>query len=218
MPSQQCVAVDSSPKLHSIFDTINTTLAASEKRTLVPVGFYDARARKFMDLILMEEEYSGYAENLEYRQLGIGHLLAEVVSRLRNDADVTRFALFGCHDSTLAAPLGALGALKGENDTWPAYTSSIAIELFHERKRHQDQEGSKDGLSDLYVRIRYNDRPVYLPGCQKAGDHLRGDKGFCTLARFKDIVDKFTPVDWKSACVSSLGNSAFPKEIEPAGV
>jgi len=40
------------------------------------------------------------------------------------------FALAGCHDSTLAAILASMGAMKGENNKWPQYTSSLAVELF----------------------------------------------------------------------------------------
>ena len=34
---------------------------------------------------------------------------------------------------------------------------------------------------------------------------------------FKKIVDKFTPVDWKQACLSNLDKSPFPVQTEPAG-
>lgn len=198
MPAQQRVAVDSNPKLHGLFDTINATHAASDIRTRLPDEFYDERARKIMDRILMEEEYAGYAENSEYRTLGIGPMLSDAVQRmvsrahnnmsndqdtrsLEDDGMMAAIALFGCHDSTLAATLASLGASEGEDSTWPAYSSSLAIELFRNRK---GQDGTRQRLTDNlshYVRIRYNDRPVALPGCRRPGDHLEGDSSFCTL-------------------------------------
>ena len=38
-----------------------------------------------------------------------------------------------------------------------------------------------DKLSGHYVRIRYNDRPMVIPGCKLPGRHLHGDESFCTL-------------------------------------
>ena len=38
-------------------------------------------------------------------------------------------------------------------------------------------------LEGHYVRIRYNDRPVVVPGCKLPGKHLDGDASFCTLVR-----------------------------------
>ena len=39
----------------------------------------------------------------------------------------------------------------------------------------------KDALKDYYVRIRYNDRIMQIPGCKADGNHLEGDTTFCTL-------------------------------------
>lgn len=196
-----------------------------------------------------------------------------------------KFALFGCHDSTIAGVLASLGALEGENHKWPSYTSSLAIELFQQRtiepapEPHNQQDLKKviipTKVSDLnsdsdpdlesqkYVRIRYNDRPITIPGCRLQGNHFEDDESICTFVSnsalnlpaffalplslsfkqnptkfptfepqtpknhffkkrkiqkaFKQIVDKFTPRDWKSACVSNLQRSPFPEREEPAG-
>jgi acid phosphatase len=67
-------------------------------------------------------------------------------------------------------------------------------------------EETRDTLRKHYVRIRYNDRPVRIPGCAaKAENHLPGDDTFCTLDAFKEIVDKFTPKNWQSECAANLG-------------
>src|SRR5690606_10236333 len=39
----------------------------------------------------------------------------------------------------------------------------------------------EDALKGWYVRVRYNDEPVVVPGCRKPGNHLDGDVSFCTL-------------------------------------
>ena len=36
-------------------------------------------------------------------------------------------------------------------------------------------------LTGYYVRLRYNDRPMTIPGCKFPGKHLEGNEGFCTL-------------------------------------
>lgn len=246
MPSQQRVAVDSTPTLHGIWDTINTTLATAGAPTRLPAEFYDSKAYSILDRLVTEEEYAGYKESVEYRTLGIGAMLGETVQRMirssslekgkktknslsssssgetLNDKGENRdgsrssrskapkFALFGCHDSTIAGALASLGALEGENNKWPSFTSSLAIELFYQSvksgseqasepsSRHhqqdmktvnplevvlpaQDKEADPDSDVRKYVRIRYNDRPVVIPGCRKQGNHLAGDESMCTF-------------------------------------
>lgn len=257
MPSGKPVAVDSFPPLAGIFDTINSTLAAQSSETRLPDEFYDAKGRDIIDRIAVEEEYSGYKESSEFRKLGIGALLGDIVQRMvgsveahgtKRVAEVEvsdrsfggghererswKFALSGCHDSTLAAILASLGAMEGENGRWPSYCSSLAVELFRETnlvqennispnsgppalqrsrgnlwrsssedsQRVADPAGSPVGDSSVYrmptgqledrqrrsmkgfyVRLRYNDRPVVVPGCRAPGNHLEGDESFCTL-------------------------------------
>lgn len=208
MPHQRRVAVDSDPKLHGIFDTINATVAASNPLVRLPEEFYDTHAREYMDRILIEEEYAGYSENKEYRKLGIGHMLGEMTKRMEmriRDTAVGQYAdttslyenhtsdgagemklgLFACHDSTLAATLASLGVLTGESKRWPPYTSSLAIELFRNEDPSQSKRGgeTKDRLcaEGFYIRLRYNDHLLELPGCRQQGDHLDGRLDFCTF-------------------------------------
>lgn len=42
-------------------------------------------------------------------------------------------------------------------------------------------ENQKEELRGYYVRIRYNDKIMQVPGCKMAGKHLEGDETFCTL-------------------------------------
>jgi acid phosphatase len=280
------VAVDSHPRLSGIMDTINASLAHGPSTKLPPV-FYDEKGREIVDKIAVDEWFAGYKENVEYRKLGIGALVGDIVDRMVSTAveggwhsetasrtpsrgKPIRFALSGCHDTTLAAILASMGAY--ENEKWPPFTSSIAIELFstatNDRRRGTDtaggileefsnpSDGSSSGkpssflsyligrpssqsvsspstpsseiarvpLSDLpgptrktlrqhYVRIRYNDRPMRIPGCAaKPSNHLPGDDTFCTLEAFKEIADKFTPRQWREECLDNINEGIFGKD------
>ncbi|KAM5435420.1 putative acid phosphatase [Microsporum canis] len=83
----------------------------------------------------------------------------------------------------------------------------------------RSSQASQPSLSKHYVRIRYNDKPVTIPGCAaNPANHLPGDKSFCTLEAFKEIVDKFTPADWRQECGMNLDKGMFPEgEQQPAG-
>lgn len=282
MPNQANVAVDSHPRLSGIMDTINAT-DAHGPATKLPKDFYDPKARAIIDKIAVEEWYKGYTESAEYRMLGIGGLMGDITSRMtgsveRNGSDGlveigetngelgrgrggetdVKFAMSGCHDTTLAAALVSLGAFEGEN--WPPFTSHIAFEMFRKRstvaithappqlttqksqswwynifgstKSTSDdlesdnirrrpisdlKPSQRDELKDYYVRIRYNDKIMQVPGCKPNGKHLDGDTTFCTLEAFKSIVDKYTPKNWKSACTSRMNEPAFPEKVELAG-
>ncbi|KAI9802164.1 MAG: hypothetical protein M1833_002085 [Piccolia ochrophora] len=288
------VAVDSHPRLSGIMDTINSTLAHGQE-TRLPNEFYDAKGRDIIERIGVEEWFSGYYESREYRALGIGSLLGDIVSRMigsvegngndglleiggddrslgtgRGGEKRISFALSGCHDTTLASLLSSVGAFQGER--WPPYTSHVALELFQETDRLLDgselhkntpsvsssaagktesqqktlwdslfgkilgdkkvppvesisrrvmddlDKKEKEKLEGYYVRLRYNDRPMVVPGCKAAGKHLNGDESFCTLAAFKSIVDKFTPTNWKRACTSNMDEPPFPPAVEPGGI
>lgn len=273
MPEQSPkVAVDGHPRLSGIMDTINAT-DAHGPATKLPSEFYDKKGRSFIDQIAVEEWFAGYGESNEYRKLGIGALLADVVDRMvstaveggwrseTNSSDLNpkdngkaiKFAMSGCHDTTLAAILSSLGGFQ--NGHWPPFTSSVVIELFSQApneianagsghstpdvaskkpgvfsslfggKKSSMQsptsetartqisdlpEKSREALSKHYVRIRFNDVPVLIPGCAvKPENHLPGDETFCTLDAFKTIVDKFTPKDWTSECMDNLNEGLF---------
>lgn len=259
MPGNGKVAVDAHPRLSGIMDTINSTDAHGAE-TKLPKEFYDPKARAIIDKIGVEEWYAGYAESSEYRMLGIGALMGDISARIigsveRNgndglieiggdDGDLghgrggetdIKFALSGCHDTTLAAILTSLGAFDGE--TWPPFTSHIAVELFRRKawtapstaasrtsasdeqwKKQNDAKAQswwqalfsgsaknaversppgaegiarksltqltdkqRQQLKEYYVRIRYNDKVMQVPGCKAAGKHLDGDTTFCTL-------------------------------------
>lgn len=262
MPDKAPVKVDSHPRLSGIMDTINSTLAHGPG-TRLPASFYDPEARVIIDKIGLEEWFSGFKENREYRTVGIGALAGDIVARMVGSVEKSsndgllevggvdgklgagrggrkdiKFAMSGCHDTTLAALLSSLGCFDGEK--WPPYTSAIAFELFKKagsegvltdgekleeavtasasRKRNQHPlrklfgtggksklatEGisrkptdeltatERERLKGHYVRIRYNDRPMTVPGCRLPGKHLEGDESFCTLVSRLDNLCRF---------------------------
>ncbi|KAJ9667105.1 hypothetical protein H2201_002624 [Coniosporium apollinis] len=295
MPGNTPVAVDSHPRLSGIMDTINSTLAHGPA-TRLPEDFYDPKVRDIIEKIGCEEWFVGYGESTEYRALGVGALVGDLVSRMVGSVERTgndglvevggedgalgtgrggeheiKFAMSGCHDTTLAALLASLGTFDGNK--WPPYTSHIALELFRNRtetsevpppvarpdrtgeqpekvrsqgwwarlfgsnrelapgpeevpsqiegiaRKRMDEltDDQKNQLKGYYVRVRYNNMVMQVPGCKPQGKHLEGDESFCTLEAFKAIADKFTPRNWKAACASNMDESPFPPKVEPAG-
>lgn len=261
------VAVDSHPRLSGIMDTINSTLAHGPE-TRLPKEFYDQKVRDIIEKVGNEEWFSGYKESREYRMLGIGGLMGDIVERMvgsvemngndgvfevggKNKAPITqgrggereiKMGMSGCHDTTLAAVLASLGTFN--TDKWPPYTSHIAIEMFREaalpraqapsrdvieqrttttpapeatiknswfgwfnktttptnendksvgisRKSIQEMsEEEKKKLDGYYVRVRYNDEVMPIPGCKLPGNHLEGDESFCTLVSPRPLLKR----------------------------
>ena len=149
MPAESpVIKVDSHPRLSGIMDTTNATLAHGPS-TKLPKEFYDETVISNIDRICVDEWFAGYTESNEYRKLGIGGLVGDVVQnmvkRARTPASEVhgsfKISLSGCHDTTLAALLTSLGAFDLEKDKWPPYTSSIAIELFKHRS-HSSPSGA----------------------------------------------------------------------------
>lgn len=224
------VAVDAKPRITGIMDSTNAT-DAHGPLTKLPREFYEPRVRQTVEKIGVDEWFAGYKENNEYRTLGIGGLLGDIVARMVASAEAARaggsgggggsgagkspvrFGLSGCHDTTLAAALTSLGAYNTE--AWPPFTSHIALELFSKPEQAATAAPSssasswlpsflgggkssagigrkptskltddeKETIKGYYVRLRYNDMPVSIPGCKAEGKHLDGDESFCTLVR-----------------------------------
>ena len=220
MPSQQRVAVDSEPRISGIYDASNSTLGAKDSDIKLPAEFYDPTVRSILDKIAFEEEFVPFQENKEYRTLGIGALLGDIVERMTQCIDAPqseqrlRMNFSGGHDSTIMGILGSYGALEGEHRVWPPYSSSVAIEVFR-AKRDKSEKGrptskastrekliigrtsttelsaaQKQSMEGYFVRMRYNDRPLTLPGCKAVRKHLEGDESFCTLVYIPETHSK----------------------------
>lgn len=154
-PSSPKVAVNGSPTLTDIMDTIHSTEAHGPDVRL-PQVFYDPDVLDVIDKIECENWYSGYDVNRELRTLGVGAFAGDIIDRMitkvgENISNTSvqqhpklsthrvgvKFALYGCHDISLAAFLASFGAF--ENQGWPPYTSHIAIELFRTKSQQQSR-------------------------------------------------------------------------------
>jgi len=219
------VAVDGHPQLCGIMDSVNTALAHGEA-TKLPNEFYEPRTREIMDSIIVDEWYRGYDQSSEYRRLGVGSLLGDVKDRMlasikddTNKDGRLKIGLMGCHDTTIA---GLLASLGGFDKKWPPFTSSIAFEIFRKKEHNKNRYtfskpfGVKNKEEGWYVRLRYNDKPVYVKGCKAIGRHLEGDESFCTLTAFKEIVEKMAPQNWKEECLRNMDKTGIPpvEEVE----
>ena len=72
------------------------------------------------------------------------------------------------------------------------------------RRAYLELSASERGrLDGYYVRLRYNDKVMNVPGCRATGSHFPGDESLCTLEAFKRIADSFTPKDWKGECAKT---------------
>jgi acid phosphatase len=66
--------------------------------------------------------------------------------------------------------------VAGSNEDIPPSPEGIA------RKRISElTDGQRKALDGYFVRIRYNDRVMQIPGCAPPGKHWDGDQSFCTL-------------------------------------
>jgi acid phosphatase len=161
------VAVDSHPRLSGIMDTMNSTLAHGQP-TRLPKEFYDPTSKQYIEKIGCEEWFSGFQESREYRKVGIGGLVGDIVGRMMGSVEHNgkdgllevgsetgalakgrggekgiKFALNGCHDTTLAAVMSSFGCFEG--GAWPPYTSHIALELFRNSGAEQTQPNMNAG-------------------------------------------------------------------------
>ena len=104
--------------------------------------------------------------------------------------------------STLAPVLISLGAF---DNRWPPFSSVVALELFQDVAQSKPSWTSwltgTAAVDAHYVRVRYNDKVLELPGCQAQGKHhAGGDASLCTLKAFMEIVEDQVPKDWLEEC------------------
>ena len=214
MPRGQKLAVDSDPSIHEVHDLVNAASATPKPLELLPAEFYDRKALKIMEQISAEEEYGGFIHDAEYRTLGIGQPLNEAVERMtqrtlqnkplsnlsrtsesgqlsasKSSSEIAKFSLFACHDSTIGGIMTSLGIMKAPNLFWPPYASFLTIEMFRPRTAPQRPTAGTTNTKNIiesqrYVRLSYRNRPLEIPACASPGDHLAGDKSFCTLVEF----------------------------------
>lgn len=115
------------------------------------------------------------------------------------------------------APPSTSSSSSSSSSWWPSFLRTASTPSIGRTPTPNLTDKQKDSMQGYFVRLRYNDEPVTVPGCKLPGNHLAGDESFCTLAAFKAIVDKFTPRDWKQQCRMNTKAPAFPQKPEPAG-
>lgn len=119
---------------------------------------------------------------------------SHIAFELFRDSEMARSSIDG---DRLDAPVTASHShQQNQSGIMSLFGSAGKIELATEgisRKRTEDltpQEREK--LRGHYVRVRYNDRPVVIPGCRLPGKHLEGDESFCTLVSWS-----LKPLPWQ---------------------
>jgi len=180
----------------------------------VPPEFEEKGVLDLIERAVVNEWFAGYKTE-EVRRLGMGPLLSSMLQSMqrkvrKGDDDPLKILVHSTHDTALAALCSTLDVF---DDKWPAFTASITFELFKHHKMVADGKSDKQsflgGLTsqrteDYYVRMRYQNKNMYLPICSDEGKHLPGSPEFCTLSAFKERVDELTPKDWKSECSRTI--------------
>lgn len=199
--------LDGKPRASGVLDTIQASIAHGIK---VPPEFEDKSMMDVIERGVVTEWFAGYRTE-EVRRLGMGRLLDDLSRKMQNkvklgDKDPLKILVHSTHDTGLA---GLLSTLDVYDEKWPAFTASITFELF---KKEQEPEQAQSFLqnvlwrkntSEYYVRMRYQNKNMYLPICSEDGKHLAGSPEFCTLAAFKERVEVLTPTDWEAECSPS---------------
>ena len=95
------------------------------------------------------------------KRLGVGSILGDILDRFHfasTSRTTQKMALYGSHDTTVAAILSTLGVFDRR---WPQFTSNVTFELFKAQRGGILSFVKKD---QHYVRVRYNQDVVKLPG------------------------------------------------------
>ena len=117
-------------------------------------------------------------ESREYGRLGIGSILGDVLDRFdyssTNPLSPQKMALYATHDTTIGAFLSVLGCYDGR---WPAFTSNITFEMFHD-PTPAGMLGYFRTHERYFIRTRYNHKVVTLPGTSSPPSHPWSASGF----------------------------------------
>ncbi len=68
-------------------------------------------------------------------------------------------------------------------------------------------------LNGYYVRLRYNDQPLVIPGCKAEGNHREGDESLCTLVGL-NISKRSAQLIGFLGCVQDDRGSLHAEELE----
>ncbi|KAM3457185.1 hypothetical protein MY3296_001237 [Beauveria thailandica] len=118
---------------------------------------------------------------------------------------------------TATTPTSSSSSSSSSSSWWALPRMLGGARRVGRRPTYELTNAEKERLRGYYVRVRYNDEPLRIPGCRPAGKHYEDDETLCTLAAFKSIVDRITPTNWKAQCGANMDKPALPSKPEPAG-
>lgn len=178
------------PKLSGLVDTMRSARAHGLP---LPKQLENPELLKLMEHAVLDEWFGGYAssnpgERRQYRRMALAPFFEEIYSTFaqrvtRGSEYPRRMSVYLGHDATL---VGVLHVLDVFNHRWPAFSSGVGLELFHDRT--DTQLPTPEQAPGYYVRCRYGDEELRLPGCQAPGKHFKGRPELCTLDAFREIV------------------------------
>ncbi|RUP52188.1 hypothetical protein BC936DRAFT_138072 [Jimgerdemannia flammicorona] len=206
-----------------LFSTFPDTIFAAKVHGIpIPPEFDDAI---FLDLeeVVVKEWFHGPQQSEEMRRLGMGRLMGEIQDRIVRRAegrteeerkagdDELKMAVYAGHDTSIAPMLILLDAFDNK---WPPFSSIIIFELLQDTTVPPKKTSSwfpaifaskkpdpVASASTHYVRVRYNDRILRLPGCAALGaHHASEDTSLCTMDAFRKIVEGQVPKNYIEEC------------------
>jgi acid phosphatase len=204
--------VNGNPSAIGVFDTISACVANGIE---LPPEFLDKKFLGVLEDAMIAQWYTVYVgptpppptnttnlvENELAQRLGIGPLLGDVLDRFTyastNPRSPQKLALYGGHDNTLGPLLSALGVF---DNRWPRSSSNVTFELFRDATPLGVLESLKLRRGEYFVRTSYNNRVLKVPGCKPVGKHRAGDESLCTLAAFREVVERVRPKDLVEEC------------------
>ncbi|KAJ3348951.1 hypothetical protein HDU83_000935 [Entophlyctis luteolus] len=163
--------------------------------------FVESFAGGFLDA--GTESISGPSTSLAVKRLIAGRFIGDLMEFMEkrtqtalNDKSAINLGIFSGHDTTILPLLLGLDAATGENRAWPKFAANITVELF--------EDTSSKNVGAHYVQVRYDDVPLKLSFCQRAGSHFLGHPSICTYKAFRDAMKLVIPTSYRDECNSSL--------------
>lgn len=195
---------DKNKESNNAWEIVDTYMSAKTHRFATPRGFEEPGVINTLIDAAMDEEFVAFSKHPEAQKLGMGRFLGEVVERMIGPAgEYTKYSslmapvkmhLYAAHDSSVGSVLSTLGVFDKK---WINYTSHVIFEVFE--KPAQSGLLSKKPF-ELFVRVKYNGKPMKLPACQASGKHMNDDTSMCTMAAFRDLIYSVSPRNWEEEC------------------
>ena len=115
------------------------------------------------------EKWPPYTSHIAFELFKKAGTARESIDGDKLDAPATASTSHEQNQSPIRTLFGSRGKTK------------LASEGMPRKLTEELSAAEKAKLDGHYVRIRYNDRSMTIPGCTLPGKHLEGDESFCTL-------------------------------------